>query len=154
MLQPEPMKTPLILLPMLTLLLAPIEQASAFFCAICDGHETSATEITGSRKSKLSDNVGSDLGKSAAGRVRKILEEPRVLDNLGFAEGSTASGGPAAGNYRFVLDGMIRNGDSDFTWPRNCDGNGGNPVPDSGSTVMLTGLALIALGGIRHKLKL
>ena len=86
------------------------------------------------------------------GWIRKILEEPRVIDNLGFARGSTTSSGPAAGNYRFILDGMIRNGDSDFTWPgRNCDGNGGNPVPDSGSTVMLTGLALIALGGIRHK---
>ena len=153
MLRPEPMKNPLILLPMLTLLLAPIEQASAFFCAICDGHEIPLMEITGSRKSKLSDNVGSDLGKSAAGRVRKILEEPRVLDNLGFAEGSKASGGPAAGNYRFVLDGMIRNGASDFTWPRNCGGKGDNHVPDAGSTVMLMGLALTVLGGVRHKRK-
>ena len=148
------MKNPLILLPMLTVLLAPIEQASAFFCAICDGHEIPLMDITGSRKSKLSDNVGSDLGKSAAGQFRKILGEPRVLDNFGFAEGSKASGGPAAGNYRFVLDGMIRNGDSDFTWPQNCDGNGGNHVPDSGSTVMLMGLAVIVLGGVRHKRKL
>ena len=148
------MKNPLILLPMLTLLLAPIEQASAFFCAICDGHEIPLMEITGSRKSKLTDNVGSDLGKSAAGWVRKILEEPRVLDNLGFAEGSTASGGPAAGNYRFVLDGMITNGASDFTWPRNCGGNGDNHVPDAGSTVMLMGLALTVLSGFRHKRKL
>ena len=85
---------------------------------------------------------------------RKILGEPRGLDNFGFAEGSKASGGPAAGNYRFVLDGMIRNGDSDFTWPQNCDGNGGNHVPDSGSTVMLLGLAVIVLGGVRHKRKL
>ena len=137
MLWPEPMKTPLILLPMLTLLLAPIEQASAFFCAICDGHKTPLMEITGSRKSKLSDYVGSDLGKSAAEWVRKIREEPRVIDNLGFAEGSTASGGPAAGVYCFILDGMIRNGASDFTWPRNCGGEGDNHVPDAGSTVML-----------------
>ena len=148
------MKTPLILLPMLTLLLAPIEQASAFFCAICDGHEIPLMDITGSRKSKLSDYVGSDLGKSAAEWVRKIREEPRVMTTFGFGEGSTASGGPAAGNYRFVLDGMIRNGDSDFTWPQNCDGNGGNHVPDSGSTVMLMGLAVIVLGGVRHKRKL
>ena len=148
------MKNPLILLPMLTLLLAPIEQASAFFCAICDGHEIPLIEITGSRKSKLSDNVGSDPGKSAAGRVRKILEEPRVFDKLGFAEGSTASGGPAAGNYRFVLDKMIRNGASDFTWPRNCGGEGYNHVPDAGSTIMLMGLALTVLGGVRHKRKL
>ena len=149
------MRTPLILLSMLTLLLAPMEQASAFFCAICDGHEIPRIEITaGSRKSKLSDNVGSDLDKSAAGRVRKSLEEPRVLDNLGFGEGSTASGGPAAGNYRFVLDKMIRNGASDFTWPRNCDGEGYNHVPDAGSTIMLMGLALTVLGGVRHKRKL
>ena len=140
------MKTPLILLPMLTLLLTPIEQASAFFCAICDGHEIPLIEITGGgRKSKLSDNVGSDLDKSAAGWGRKSLEEPRVLDNLGFGEGSTASGGPAAGSYRFVLDGMIRNGASDFTWPRNCGGKGDNHVPDAGSTVMLMGLALTVL---------
>ena len=151
MLWPKPMKTPLILLSMLTLLLGPIEQARAFFCPICDGSKTSALEIIGSEKSKLRDKVGSDLGESDAGWIRKILEEPRVIDNLGFARGSTTSSGPAAGNYRFILDGMIRNGDSDFTWPRNCDGNGGNPVPDSGSTVMLAGLALIALGGIRHK---
>jgi VPDSG-CTERM motif len=150
----KPMKTPLILLPMLTLLLAPIEQASAFFCAICDGHEIPLMEITGSRKSKLSDNVGSDLGKSAAGRVRKILEEPRVFDKLGFAEGSTASGGPAAGNYRFVLDRMIRNGASDFTSPRNCGSEGYNHVPDAGSTIMLMGLALTVLGVVRHKRKL
>ena len=160
------MKNPLILLPMLTLLLAPMEQASAFYCATCDGP---VMGITGSRKSKPSDNVGSDLGKSAAGRVRKILEEPRVFDKLGFAEGSTASGGPAAGNYRFVLDKMIRNGASDFTWPRNCDGEGYNHVPDAGSncggegynhvpdagsTIMLMGLALTVLGGVRHKRKL
>jgi hypothetical protein len=50
----------------------------------------------------------------------RFAKEPRVIDNLGFGEGSTASGGSAAGNYRFVLDGMIRNGASDFTWPRNC----------------------------------
>ena len=153
MLRPEPMKNPLILLPMLTLLLAPIEQARAFFCAICDGYETSHRDH-GSGKSKLSDNVGSDLDKSAAGWVRKSLEGPRVIDNLGFAEGSTASGGPAAGNYRFVLDGMIRNGASDFTWPRNCGGQGDNHVPDAGSTVMLMGLALTVLGGVRHKRKL
>ena len=139
---------------MLTLLLGPIEQARAFFCAICDGSKTSATEIIGSGKSKLSDNVGSDLDKSAAGWVRKSLEGPRVLDNLGFGEGSTASGGPAAGNYRFVLDGMIRNGASDFTWPRNCGGQGDNHVPDAGSTVMLMSLALTVLGGVRHKRKL
>ena len=148
------MKNPLILLPMLTLLLVPIEQASAFFCAICDGHEIPLMEITGSRKSKLSNNVGSDLDKPAAGWVRKSLEEPRVLDNLGFGEGSTASGGPAAGNYRLVLDGMIRNGASDFTWPRTCGGEGYNHVPDAGSTIMLMGLALTVLGGVRHKRKL
>ena len=154
---------------------------SAFYCATCDGP---VMGITGSRKSKPSDNVGSDLGKSAAGRVRKILEEPRVFDKLGFAEGSTASGGPAAGNYRFVLDKMITNGASDFTWPRNCDGEGYNHVPDAGSncdgegynhvpdagsncdgegynhvpdagsTIMLMGLALTVLGGVRHKRKL
>jgi VPDSG-CTERM motif len=145
---------PLIFLSMLTLLLGPIDQARAFFCPICDGSKTSAMEIIGSGKSKLRDKVGSDLDESDAGWIRKILEEPRVIDNLGFARGSTTSSGPAPGNYRFILDGMIRNGDSDFTWPRNCGGNGGNPVPDSGSTVMLTGLALIALGGIRHKRKL
>ena len=179
------MKNPLILLPMLTVLLAPIEQASAFFCAICDGHEIPLMDITGSRKSKLSDNVGSDLGKksklsdnvgsdlgkSAAGQFRKILGEPRVLDNIAFGEGSTASGGqvrkslkephvldnigfgegstasgcPAAGNYRFVLDGIIRNEASDFTSPRNCGGEGDNHVPDAGSTVMLMGLALTVL---------
>jgi VPDSG-CTERM motif len=159
------MKPPLILLPMLTLLLAPIEQATAFFCAICDGHETPLMEITGSRKSKLSDYVGSDLGKlsdyvgsdlgkSAAEWVRKIREEPRVTDNLGFAEGSTASDGPAAGNYCFILDGMIRNGGSDFTWPTNCGGNGDNHVPDAGSTVTLMGLALAVLAGLRQELKL
>jgi hypothetical protein len=155
MLWPLPMKTPLILLPMLTLLLAPIEQASAFVCAICDGHEIPLIEIRGGgRKSKLSDNVGSDLGKSAAGWFRKSLEEPRVLDNLGFGEGSTASGGPAAGNYRFVRDGMIRNGASDFTSPRNCGGEGENHVPDAGSTVILMGLALTVLGGVCHRRKL
>ena len=140
---------------MLTLLLAPIEQASAFFCAICDGHEIPLIEIRGGgRKSKLSNNVGSDLDKSAAEWVRKSLEEPRVLDNLGFGEGSTASGGPAAGNYRFVLDGMIRNGASDFTSPRNCGGEGDNHVPDAGSTVMLMGLALTVLVGVCHRRKL
>ena len=181
MLWPLPMRTPLILLPMLTLLLAPIEQASAFFCAICDGHEIPLIEIRGGgRKSKLSNNVGSDLDKSAAEWVRKSLKEPRVVDKLGFGEGSTASGGqvrksleelrvfdklgfgegsrasggPAAGNYRFVLDGMIRNGASDFTSPRNCGGEGDNHVPDAGSTVMLMGLALTVLGGVFHRRKL
>ena len=108
MLWPKPMKTPLILLSMLTLLLGPIEQARAFFCPICDGSKTSALEIIGSEKSKLRDKVGSDLGESDAGWIRKILEEPRVIDNLGFARGSTTSSGPAAGNYRFILDGTSR----------------------------------------------
>ena len=149
------MRTPLILLPALTLLLAPIEQASAFFCAICDGHEIPLIEIRGGgRKSNLRNNVGSDLDKSAAQWVRKSLEEPRVIDNLGFGEGSRASGGPAAGNYRFVLDGMIRNGASDFTSPRNCGGEGDNHVPDAGSTVVLMGLALTVLGGVCHRRKL
>jgi hypothetical protein len=155
--------SPLILLPMLTLLLAPIEQASAFFCAICDGYKSSVIEITGSQKSKLRDKIGSDFGESDARWIRKILEEPRVADNLGFAQGSTPNGGPAAGNYRFILDGMagnypfnldgmIRNGASDFTWRRNCGGgNDGNHVPDAGSTAMLMGLALVALCGVRDK---
>ena len=79
---------------------------------------------------------------------------PLCNRSLGFAEGSTASGGPAAKDYRFVLDGMIRNGASDFTWPRNCGGEGDNHVPDAGSTVMLMGLALAVLAGVRHELKL
>ena len=98
------------------------------------------------------DNLGFAEGSTASGgQVRKILEEPRVLDNLGFGEGSRASGGPAAGNYRFVLDGMIRNGASDFTSPRNCGGEGENHVPDAGSTIMLMSLALTVLGVGRRR---
>ena len=74
MLWPEPMKTPLSFCRDYATACSN-RAGERVFCAICDGHEIPLIEITGgSRKSKLSDNIESDLDKFA-----KVLRNPVYL---------------------------------------------------------------------------
>ena len=81
-----------------------------------------------------------------------------AFDNVGSFGSMTGSLG--VGSYSFVLTNEVRNGQggssvSDFltlTLTRPENSGGGNGVPDTGSTVMLFGMALTALGAIRQKL--
>ena len=68
-----------------------------------------------------------------------------------------------AGTYTFSMLGDIRNGlggngqgTFNFTMKANDvvtpPDNGGSSVPDAGSTMMMLGMALTAIGGIRSKL--
>jgi hypothetical protein len=75
----------------------------------------------------------------------------------------TNTGSLAAGNYIVRLTSYLKNGDATggFTLTLNTtpttppdNGGGGSSVPDTGSTVMLLGMALAGIGGIRHKLKI
>jgi VPDSG-CTERM motif len=101
-----------------------------------------AETITGSGGGQLVyDNSGSSLVGSNSGTLAAGLYSMSFLQAL-----RNDLGGSATGSFSLTL-----NSHDVVEPPPN---GGGNGVPDAGSTVMMLGMALTAIGGIRHKLKI